>query len=104
MRESCRLDLSASTGKHHGNGTHNDLEVEPDAPIIDIGHVERDVTGEGWVLAALDLPEAGDSGSHVETAQVVEIVLAHFAGQGWTRAYDAHLSAENIDELGQLVK
>ena len=55
-------------------GCGRDLDVEPDAPVLDVGRVEGDVAVKRGVLPRLYLPQAGHSREHVETAQVAEIV------------------------------
>src|SRR5580692_6624305 len=90
--------------EHHGDGAQDDLDVEPDAPVFDVRDIERDVAVEGWILTALDLPQPSDTGGHIETAQVAELVFAHLAGDGRAGTDDTHFAAQNIKELGQFVK
>ena len=70
----------AGAGEDYADGAQDDLEIEPDAPVFDVGHVERDVAVEGGILASLHLPEAGDAGRDIEAAQMAELVLLDFAG------------------------
>lgn len=81
--------LCAGAGEDYYEGAGENLEVEPDDPLVDVSHIKRDVVIEGGVLAGLHLPEAGDAGHDVEAAQVVELVLANLAGQRRARADDA---------------
>ena len=32
--------LGAGSGEDHDDSTHDDLEIQPDAPIVDISHIQ----------------------------------------------------------------
>src|SRR5262245_40209845 len=70
------LPRSASE-QHHGNGAEEDLEVEPQRPLIDVGEVELHPGLEVDLVAAADLPDAGDAGPHREPAPLPALVLDH---------------------------
>jgi hypothetical protein len=47
-----------------GLGAQDDLHIQPQAPILGVGGIEREATIEGGIiLAYLDLPKVGDSGA-----------------------------------------
>ncbi len=100
----CSILLRAGSGEDDADGAHDDLEIEPDAPVLDVGDIERNIAVERGILAALHLPETGDARRDIEAAQMVELVFHHFAGNRRTRTDHAHVAAQNIEELGQLVE
>src|SRR5579871_4497824 len=91
---SISCSLRAGAGEDYAYGAQDDFDVEPDAPVLDIGDVEGNVAVERRILAGLDLPEAGDARGYVQAAQVRELVLTHFAGDRRTGADDAHVAEE----------
>lgn len=80
------------------------MNIQPDAPVFDVRHIQRNIAIEGWILACLYLPQAGDARGHIESAQVAQLVLAHLAADGWPWTNNTHLAAQHIEELGQLVE
>ena len=99
-----QVALGAGACQHHADGPRHDLEIEPDAPVLDVGDIQRDIAVERGILARLHLPQAGDARQSLEAAQVAQLVLPHFAGQRRTRTDDAHVAAQNIEELRQLIQ
>jgi hypothetical protein len=41
---------------HDADGAHQDLQVEPQAPVLHVGRVQRDVAVERGGLALFNLP------------------------------------------------
>lgn len=66
----------------HREGADEDLQIEPDAPVLDVSRVQRDVAVKRRVLPRLYLPQASHPRQHVETPQMAQIVPLHFAGDG----------------------
>ena len=56
------------------------------------------------VAAAADLPQAGDAGLHRQPAAVPQVVARDLVGERRPRADEAHLAAEHVPQLGQLVE
>jgi len=53
----------AGAEQHHGNRAHEDGEVEPDGPVVNVLQVQADPVAEvGDFVAPADLPEAGEAG------------------------------------------
>ncbi len=94
----------ASAGEDYADGAEDDLEIEPEVPFFDVGHVEGDVAVKRGIAAALHLPETGDAGGDIETAEMAGLVLHDFAGDGGTRSDDTHVATKDIEELRQLVE
>src|ERR1035437_750054 len=99
-----QLPLGAGAGEDYADGAGEDLHVQPETPILDVGSVEGDVAVEGGVLPRLNLPEASHAGEDVEAAKVGDVILLDLGGHGRAWANQAHVSAKNVVELGQFVE
>src|ERR1017187_10620677 len=97
------LSAGAEAGQDDGHGAGEDFEVEPEGPVVDILEVEFHPLVEADLVAAADLPDAGEAGLHGEAAAMPRIVVLDLAGDGRTGTNEAHVPAENIPELGKLV-
>jgi hypothetical protein len=89
--------------QNHTDGAQDDLEIKPDIPVVSVRHNQRDIAGERRIPTGLHLPQASDAWGHVEAAQMAELVFLHLVGKGRTGADNAHLAAQNIEELRQFV-
>jgi hypothetical protein len=57
------------------------------------------------VVAAADLPQAGQAGLHAQAAAVGEVVeTAGFIDRERAGADEAHFAAEHVEELGELIE
>ena len=72
--ECARNGLGPGTAEDHTDGPSHDLQIEPQAPIVDVGGVERNVLIERRVSAGLHLPQASDSGENFKAAQMPQFV------------------------------
>lgn len=79
-------------------------QVGAEAPVGDVLEVEGHVGVEGGVAASGDLPEASDAGLHVQAAEMLNVVALVIVEGMRAGANEAHLSLEDVDELGQLVE
>lgn len=76
----------------------------PEAPVADVPGVELEAAVEADVVAAADLPKAGDAGrGHADDGQVVADLL-FFTWQVWARADEAHLAFDDVEDLRQFVE
>ena len=76
-----------------------ELEDKPSGAGID------PVVEVGDVVAAADLPEAGESGLHAQAAAVRVLVEAlHLLDRQGPGSHEAHLAAQDVPELRQLVE
>ena len=55
------------------------------------------------VVACLDLPEAGDAGTHVVTGPQLAVEELDLFGQRRARTDEAHVTLEHVDQLRDLV-
>ena len=87
---------------------HEDLQVERRRPVLDVVVVPLDAVGErGLAAQAADLRPAGDAGLDamaVGVARQVAPEQRRELGALRARADQAHLAAEHVDELRQLVQ
>ncbi len=93
-------------GRKNGrDGLEQDLEVEPQRPLVDIAQIQRDpvveVVDPG---AAGDLPEPGDAGFHGQPPALPALVAFDLGGDGRPGPDQRHLALEHIDQLWQLVE
>src|ERR1017187_3331953 len=97
------LSAGAEAGQDDGHGAVGDFECEPEGPVVDILEVEFHPLVEADLVAAADLPDAGEAGLHGEAAAMPRIVVLHLGRDGRPGADEAHVADENIPELRELV-
>src|SRR4051812_1840728 len=97
----------AAAGEESGNRLHEDLEVEPGAPVLDVEVIPLDAVGKGGVPAqAVDLRPTGQPGLHAMALRVaidglleeLDVVQALRP-----RSDQRHVAAQHVPELRQLV-
>ena len=94
-----------SPGQHGRYGAHQDLHVEPQRPTVDVLHVEPHPLLEAQGRAAADLPQTGDARSDAQPPAVPVMVEPLVIPQRQRpRAHQAHVTAQHVDQLGQLVQ
>lgn len=84
---------------HHANGPDHDLEISPQAPVLDIINVQLHHIVKADFIAAADLPQAGTAGLDQQALLIIVGVLIEFARQARARADQAHGSAQNVPQL-----
>src|SRR3954469_19718702 len=89
-------------------GHQEDLEVEPQRPVVDVVVVELDAIGDRTLTSqALDLRQARDPGADAVTLGVagqVRLEHLHVLRALRARADEAHLTTGDVEELWQLVE
>ena len=90
----------AAGGEDGRDGPEADLQVVPERPGVDVLEVELHPALEVDVVAAADLPGAGDARLHREAAPLPALVLAHLGRERRARADDAHLAARTFQNCG----
>src|SRR6185503_1027506 len=85
------------------DGPEQDLDVRPERPVDDVEVVERDHVLERDT-GAEDLPRAGHTRRQVETAAVPAGHLLVLVDDERARTDQAHLAAQHVDELRELVE
>src|SRR5690348_16730070 len=89
--------LRPGAAQDGGNRAQENLEVEPERPVVNVFEVEAHPFLEvGNLVAALDLPETGEAGLDAQTAAVREIAeTADLVHRQRARANEAHLAAQD---------
>src|SRR5512134_3657573 len=81
-----------------------DRDVEPDRPVLDVVEVEPDEVVEGQGRAPRDLPEARDPGQDEIALPVPGFEPLVVADRERAGPDQAHLAAQHVQELRQLVE
>jgi len=96
--------LGAARCEHDERGLREDPEVEPERPRARVLEVEREPAIELVDLAAAaDLPQARDPWNHGKSLRVISGVLLDLARHRRTRADQAHVALEHVEQLRHLV-
>src|SRR4051812_41013591 len=89
-------------------GHQEDLEVEPQRPVVDVVVVELDAISDRTLASqALDLRQARDPGADAVTLGVacqVRLEHLHVLRALRARADETHLTTGDVEELWQLVE
>src|SRR5262249_56944370 len=72
--------------------------------VLDVPDVELDPFGPGQRGSTVDLRPAGDAGLDVEPTPLALVVLLDLVAERRPRADHAHLAANDVPELWQLVQ
>src|SRR5579864_8683232 len=89
--------------KHKGNGAEENLDVEPERPVVEIKQVELHPMFEVDMVAAFESPQAGQPGTHAQTPPLPRFVFLDFLRNGRPRADERHVSAHDVPQLRQLI-
>src|SRR3954447_6591270 len=81
-----------------------DAEVEERRPVLDVPDVELDPLRPGQLRAAVDLRPPRDAGLDLQAPALMLVVFLDLVAQRRPRADHAHVAAQDIPELGQLVE
>src|ERR1022692_1038698 len=81
-----------------------DLQLEPGRAMLHVEDVELDPLVPRERRAAVHLCPAGDPRLHLETARLVRSVPLHLVAERGPGADHAHLAADDVPELRQLVE
>ena len=90
--------------KDNADGLEQEDDVLPEAPIADVPRIELEAAVEFDIVAAADLPEAGDAWRrHADDRQVIADFL-FFTRQIRARADEAHVALDDVENLRQFVE
>ena len=100
------ISLCPRANKHGGDGADQDFQIEPQRPVVNVFKVKTHPVLEiGNLIAAADLPEAGEAGLDAQAAAVGQIFKTfHLVHRQRARTDQAHFGAEHVVELRQLVE
>src|SRR5262249_61197813 len=96
--------VGAAAAEDGRDGLDQDRDVEPDRPVLEVEEVEPDEVVEAEVRAARDLPEAGHAGDDDVGLAVPGVEALVVAQRQRARADEAHLAAQHVPELRDLVE
>ena len=86
------------------NGTPKEHEIQPDAPVMHVPAVHLYALGVVDVAASAGLPHAGNAGEDgVVLFEICPTPRDFFLDNG-AGPDEAHLTIEDIQELGQLIE
>src|SRR5262249_1392839 len=85
-------------------GSNEDPQVEARRAVLDVPDVELDPIRPRELGAAVHLRPAGDAGLDVEPVPLMLVVLLDLVAECRPRADHAHLAADDVPELRQLVE
>ena len=95
----------AAAGEADGRDRLEDNDkVGEKRPVLDVLRVESDARGVGDVVAAADLPEPRQAGTRTQIKHGGRIIEFEFVFDHRTGADDAHFTANDVEELRQLVE
>src|SRR5262249_19863273 len=101
---------ASGDAEHQASGGERDANVEPEADVLHVMEVVGDLAadaGQIGVRRQLHLSQAGNTGADPKAFLVMRdraIELGHELRSLWAGADQAHLAAEHVPELGQLVQ
>src|SRR5579864_2760701 len=102
---SVNRSLPAGPSYDAPESTHQDLDVEPQRPAIDIVQVHADPIIEvADSVAAVHLPQTRDTGSNTELPLLPELVTFELVSERRSRANKAHIPFQNTVQLRQLIE
>src|ERR1700716_2071471 len=99
-----RYSLARSSPRQHRrNGFEKNLEIENRRPRVDVLEIHRHPAVEVHLVAAGNLPQTGDPRAHRESPPLPRLVARDFLGKRGAGTDEAHVAADHVPELRQLV-
>ena len=90
--------------QYHRHGSPQQYHIQPDAPVVDVPAVHLDSFGIVYIASAAGLPHAGDAGKDGIVFFNELVISFHFRLHDRPGAYEAHLTFEYVQKLGQLIE
>src|SRR4051794_9311646 len=87
-----------------GGRPREDLEIDPRRAVLDVPDVELDAFVPRQPRTSVNLSPAGDAGLDVEASPLSRRVLLDLVRERGARADEAHVAADDIPELRDLVE
>lgn len=86
------------------NGAPEEHEIQPDAPVVDVPAVHLHSFRIVYIASAASLPHAGDAGEDGVVLFDISPIPWDFLLNDGTGTDEAHLTFEDVQELGQLIE
>src|SRR4051812_13775293 len=96
--------VRAAPREHRGERLDENRDVEPDRPVLEVVEVEADEVVEAERDPARDLPEPGHPRQHEVALAVPVLELDVVADRQRPRPDEAHLGAQDVQHLRDLVE
>lgn len=105
MRKGIGALLNAIAAEHLVEGIEEDFDVEPEGEALLVAQIIGDALAEGEVVSALNLRKTGNTGAntHAVTPHADGECL-HLLRNPGTRADEAHVPHEHVEELRQFIQ
>src|SRR3954454_24395589 len=87
-----------------GGRPREDLEINPERAVLDVPDVQLDAFVPRQSRASVNLSPAGDAGLDVEASPLSRRVLLDLVRERGARADEAHVAADDIPQLRDLVE
>src|SRR5262245_53798397 len=78
-------------------------DVQPQRPILDVVNIQQAHFFERNFAAPAYLPQSGDSWFYSIACVLPWLILGDFFGRAWSRANQAHFTADHVEHLRQFV-
>src|SRR6267143_4177050 len=94
----------SAPGENDQWSPQQDLQVQPQRPVFDIRQVKLDHLVEIEDRPTTHLPQTSETWRNRESAKLARAIFGNFVGQRWPWADQAHLPAQHVEQLRQLVQ
>src|SRR5882672_7752481 len=97
--------VRASSAQYRRNRLEEDLEIQPQRPVLDVVEIQLQPLGERELAPSGDLPQAGETRLHAEALALDALVEEiHVPQRHGARPDEAHLTGQHVEELRKLVE
>ena len=90
--------------EYNRNGTPEEHEIQPDAPVMHVPAVHLYSFGVVDIASSAGLPHAGDAGEDGVVLLDISPIPRNFLLDDGTGSDEAHFAFEDVQELGQLIE
>ena len=99
------MSTTSPLGQDDLDGFQEELEIEPEAPVVDVVQIEPDDLVEVLnSVAAADLPHPRNARLDADAPAVPVLIMPDFRARGGACSDQAHLPLEDVPELGKFVQ
>src|SRR5580704_14679521 len=96
--------MRAAAQEYGGNRLAQDRNVVAQRPVPDVPNVEFHAARIAGVIPAADLPKPGETRLRFVVVFDIPAVACHFPCHDRARSNEAHLAAQHVEQLRQLVE
>src|ERR1700682_3176134 len=96
--------VRALQGDDDPERAHDQLQVHPEAPVLDVAEIQRQGLVEVEVRSATALPETSQSRLDGEATGDGGNAAVELGGPARPRADDAHVAHPDVEQLRQLIQ